>query len=85
MLCLEEGMINLPPPVENFHATFVGDDKATFIWNPLDNIDQYEIYYKKLWPNNSSPASVFEHDFVSNLSLKKKFNEFNILFWFFRV
>ena len=38
MLCLEEGMINLPPPVENFHATFVGDDKATFIWNPLDNI-----------------------------------------------
>ena len=63
MLCLEEGMINLPPPIENFHVTYVDNDKATFIWNPLNDVDQYEIYYKKL-DNNSSPASAFEHDMV---------------------
>lgn len=67
MLCLEEGMIDLPPPIENFHVTYVDDNKATFVWNPLDNIDQYEIYYKKL-DNNSSPASVFEHDMNLNLT-----------------
>ena len=70
MLCLEEGMINLPPPIENFHVTYVDNDKATFIWNPLKDVDQYEIYYKKL-DNNSSPASAFEHDMVRLFKIRR--------------
>ena len=82
MLCLEEGVTTLPMPVENFHATFVEDDRVTLVWDPVkkfpDNfageqkIDQFEIYYKRL-QNNSSPASAFEHEAVS-----LKFSEIQI-------
>ena len=74
MLCLEEGVVDLPPPVTNFHATYVDDDKAIFVWEPTEDgakIDQYELYYKKLG-NNSSPASAFEHEAVRPLE-----NDFN--------
>ena len=65
MLCLEEGVIDLPSPVQDFHATYVDDDRVTFVWDPIEtNIDQYEVYYKKL-QNNTNPASAFEHDAVS--------------------
>ena len=58
-------------PVENFHATFVADDRVTLVWDPVkklpdeQKIDQFEIYYKRL-QNNSSPASAFEHEAVSD-------------------
>ena len=65
MMCLEEGVADLPPPIKDFHATFVDDKRATFVWDPVEaKIDQYEVYYKKL-ENNTSPASAFEHDAVS--------------------
>ena len=65
MMCLEEGVIQLPAPVQNFHATYVDNERATFVWDPVESkIDQYEVYYKKL-ENNTSPASAFEHDAVS--------------------
>ncbi len=63
---MTSGVRELPPPVEGFHAQFVGDDKVTLAWDPAGtsvNISQYEVYYKKL-ENNSSPASAFEHDLV---------------------
>lgn len=63
MMCLEEGVSALPNPVQNFHATLVDDDKITLVWDPNENSDQYEVYYKKL-ENNSSPASAFEHESV---------------------
>ena len=67
MLCLEEGVASLPPPVTNFHAQFVDDDRVLFVWEPSDaKPDQYEVYYKKLG-NNSSPASAFEHEAVRPL------------------
>jgi hypothetical protein len=67
MLCLEEGVVSLPPPVQKFHAQFVGNNKATFAWEPLDKdvFKQYEVYYKKL-ENNTSPVSAFEHELVIN-------------------
>ena len=70
MLCLEEGVVNLPQPVQNIHATFVTDDRVTLVWDPIkEKIEQYEIYYKKVL-NNSSPASAFEHEAVSMHSRK---------------
>ena len=68
MLCLEEGSTTLPMPVENFHATFVADDRVTLVWDPVKDmktVDQFEIYYKRLL-NNSTPASAFEHEAVSD-------------------
>ena len=69
MLCLEEGVASLPPPVKNFHASFVADDRIYLNWEPLKDksILQYEIYYKKL-QNNSSPASAFEHELNINVT-----------------
>ena len=32
MTCLEEGILDLPPPVEGFHAQFVDDTKVSFSW-----------------------------------------------------
>ena len=64
MMCLEEGVDQLPGPVQNFHATYVDDERATFVWDPVeDTADQYEVYYKRL-ENNTTPASAFEHDAV---------------------
>ena len=28
-----QGVLELPPPVEGFHATYVGDTKVTFSWD----------------------------------------------------
>jgi hypothetical protein len=36
MTCLEDGWINLPEPVKNFHATFVEDTKITLSWDPIN-------------------------------------------------
>ncbi len=71
MLCLEEGVRDLPPPIENFHAQFVADTKVTFAWDSIDegfSITQYEVYYKKL-EANSSTVSAFEHDAVSKYNV----------------
>ena len=49
MTCLEEGVLDLPPPVSGFHAQYVDDTKVTFSWDlPPKNstdaeIDQYEV------------------------------------------
>ena len=73
MMCLEEGVDQLPGPVQNFHATYVDDERATFVWDPVeDTADQYEVYYKRL-ENNTTPASAFEHDAVCIPPFLKRF------------
>ena len=69
MTCMEEGIIKLPEPVKNFHASFVGNTKATFSWdkypgskdNDTSKIVQFEIYYKEIG-TNTSVVGAFEYE-----------------------
>lgn len=58
LTCLEEGSLDLPEPVFNLHALFVGNDTVSLEWdhyNETGDITQYEVYYKMLQNNSNSP------------------------------
>ncbi|TRY80837.1 hypothetical protein TCAL_04329 [Tigriopus californicus] len=58
LTCLEEGSLDLPEPVFNLHALFVGNDSVSLEWdhyNETGDITQYEVYYKMLQNNSNSP------------------------------
>ena len=67
--CLEEGTIDLPPPVRGLRAVEVADGKVVLSWRSDDtdvtfNTTHFEVYYKKL-DDNSTGGTVFSSDNVS--------------------
>jgi len=72
LVCLEEGSVQLPPPVRALRAIYVNDSQVGLVWrtgsgdlnSPEDasnNVTHFEVYYKRL-DVNSSVGTVFSSD-----------------------
>ena len=71
-MCLEEGTASLPESPSYLRAARVTNDTVTLMWHVENRaeIDQYEIYYRKVL-NNSDNSNIFKSDKVR---LKKSYN-----------
>ncbi len=80
LMCLEEGVGSLPPPVRNFRAVTYNATAVTLVWDGVEDkkdkkeedespdIDRYEVYYKMI-KNDSRDAD----DFLGNQVEIRKF------------
>jgi len=71
LVILFVGVELYPPPVEDFHASYISDSEVELVWKPIyiqnkdASVAHYEIYFKEL-ANNSDTGSPFDHENVKS-------------------